>query len=84
MKGCHREPSPPDPVIPLERYRAEHPEIEISSPLDTQTGYWVARVGGERVASAPDITRLLAALSKYHGGTSGEHSGRITGDYRGC
>lgn len=53
-----------DQVPRMERFRAEHPDIEIVSPLVLRSAFWKARRGGEVLAIELDLRRLLDTLDR--------------------
>ena len=51
-----------DQVPRLERFKAEHPEITIKTPLDTKSGAWVAYRDGIVLTVQHDLRWLLDKL----------------------
>ena len=51
-----------DQVPRLQRFQADHPEIEIKSPIDTKSVWWKAVRDGEQIAVEHDLRRLLDSL----------------------
>ncbi len=61
-----------DQIPRLEKFKADHPEIEISSPLVTKSPWWKAWVDGEQIASGHDLRRLLDSLDEKLAEGSGD------------
>lgn len=53
-----------DQVPRLDRFRAEHPEVEISSPLETPSGLWRARRGDVLLGVRYQLRDLLDDLEE--------------------
>jgi hypothetical protein len=53
-----------DQVPRLEQFRAEHPEIEIRSPIDNQSGFWKAYRDGMILSVQHDLRWLLDHLEQ--------------------
>ena len=58
--------SPPseDQVPRLEAFRAEHPDIEIASPVGSRTGIWSAYQGGKILVVTFGLCQLLDRLDE--------------------
>lgn len=51
-----------DQVPRLEKFRIEHPEIEISNPRDTRSPFWRAHRDGELLTVQNNLRFLLDKL----------------------
>ena len=51
-----------DQVPRLERFRAQHPGIQVKTPVDTRSAWWTASRDGEQLAAELDLRHLLNAL----------------------
>lgn len=57
-----------DQVPRLERFKAEHPEIAIRTPLDSGSGVWSAARDGVVLTVQHDLRRLLDKLEWMQAG----------------
>jgi hypothetical protein len=58
-------PPPSEDQVPrLQAFRAEHPDIEITSPADSHTGMWSAYQGGKILAVKFGLRQLLDHLDE--------------------
>jgi hypothetical protein len=55
---------PPDQVPRLNAFRAAHPDIEITSPLESLSNFWTAYKDGVVVCVRYDLRRLLDKLEE--------------------
>jgi hypothetical protein len=63
-----------DQVLRLERFKADHPDIEIMSPLESRAApWWKAFRDGEPLATGVDLRRLLDTLDAKLGAEGSGH-----------
>lgn len=53
-----------DQVPRLEKFKADHPEIEIHNPVDSHSMFWKACGDGKILAVELDLRRLLDTLER--------------------
>jgi hypothetical protein len=56
-----------DQVPRLEKFRADHPDIEIASPLETNSPFWRAYRDGKQIALQNGLRWLLDKLESLDG-----------------
>jgi len=58
-------PPPSEDQVPrLQAFRAQHPDVEINSPVDSRTGMWSAYHGGRILVVKFGLRPLLDCLDE--------------------
>lgn len=55
-----------DPLVRLGRFRAEHPEVDITAPGPYTGAFWIAVDAGQEVASGYWLKQLMEKLERKY------------------